>query len=338
MSQEKPTRDNHLRTLDSLDGAALDALLEARAAGQDQGPMPPGGRDRSEQLHNLVALLAADDPAAEPFPDELRERTMRAVRDARHRSRFNQQIDELSRPAAGFSMGTSWRQVLVAGLVLLVGGSLLLPILEENRAAANRLLCRDNLAAAGLAFNAYATDHDGHLPATPVAAGSNWGKAGVASASNSSNLFRMIRGGYLKPVQLACPENDHFDIASQADASASDWAKPELVSYSYQNQFGGQATRIDAFPQLALLADRNPLFKQTPQGLRFDSTVPEDTSATMHRTPGQNVLQADGTASWWSSPVLQTDAVEDNIWTAQGVSSYLGVETPQSDHDSFLLP
>ncbi|WP_428387445.1 hypothetical protein [Mucisphaera sp.] len=330
-AQPKPSRNEvKPRTLGPLDAAALDALMEARAQGVAPGPMPPSTRERSERISQLLDTLATDHPNNDPpLPDELRARTLQAVRDARQRARFTQQVDELSRPAGAPSgFGVSWRQVIAAGLVLLVGGSLLMPVLEENRAAANRALCQDNLAAAGIAFNAYASDHNGLLPRNPLA----------ATAGNSANLFTMITNGYLQPAQLACPENEHFDRASQANASATNWESPELVSYSYQHQRSPQPTRIDTYPTLAVLADRNPLFRPTPTGFRFDASIPPKTSSTIHHQPGQNVLQADGTVSWWNTPIYTAGDTPDNIWTVQGVTNHTGQETPSHEHDSFLLP
>lgn len=321
-SQHQP--DPVVRTLNPKDAEALDALLEARTAGLESGPMPPDSRERTEQIRQLLNLLGTDNPDDQVVPDQLRADTLQAVRDARRRAQFSRQVEQLTgsgQSAGGFPV--SWRQVLAASIVLILGGSILLPMLQSNNAAARRQICLTNLAAAGQAFANYAGDHQGVLPQATAPA--------AASATSSASLYRMISGQYLEPRQLACPENEFFDRAVQADIQDDNWSRPELVSYSYHN--GHEPVRLNDWSKRALLADRNPLYKLTANGYTFDASIPATTSSTIHHETGQNVLQADGHASWWTTPLLDDQGHTDNIWIPNAA-----LTPANAYHDSVLTP
>ncbi|QDU72697.1 hypothetical protein [Mucisphaera calidilacus] len=327
-SQQQP--DPATRTLCQQDADALDALMETRAAGRETGPMPPDTRERTEHIKQVLSLLETDSPPFQDIPDELRARTLRAVRDARQRAQFTRQVEQLTGTDGGRpGIPITWRQVLAASLILVLGGSILLPMLESSNAAARQQICLSNLAAAGQAFGAYANDHQGVMPVTASLARADTNTQ--TARPNSANLYRLISGEYLTPRQLACPENEHFDRATQASIADDNWAQPELVSYSYQNQ--KHTTRLNQWPAMAILADRNPLYRLTPDGYRFDDSLPENTSSTIHHKPGQNVLQASGNASWWTTPLLNNNDITDNIWTANTAQNPLPTR-----HDSFLTP
>ncbi|MFW6337085.1 MAG: hypothetical protein ACOC3G_08145 [Phycisphaeraceae bacterium] len=336
------------------DAAALDALLVNRARGNAKGPRPAGSADRTAVLSDLLHLLdldqtlddAQDHAASE---DDLTRRTLERCRQGRQQQRFNQQIAMVSQGPAT-PRNAPWRQVMTAAGLVLIGLSLLLPALQHNQKFVNRVVCATNLGTAGEAIASYSADHDGKLPRAPMAAGGTWWNVGANGEngevkSNSAHLYLLVRQGYIDPDQLACPTNAHADDV-QLTRKHRDWLRPEQVSFSFHNVSGG-SIRLVSTPDLALLADKNPLFIATAGRVTFDHDASPDTPSRAHGGTGQNVLRADGIVIWTIRPVLRKhdlfsddplDADDDNIWVAAGVKEYDGDEQPASSRDSFLVP
>jgi hypothetical protein len=340
--------------LNADDAAALDALLENRARGIAEGPRPAGSADRTKVLSDLLALLdvdqtidsAVDSDASE---DDLTRRTLAKCRQGRQQQRFNQQVAMVAQGPATPRFAP-WRQVMTAAGLVLIGLSLALPALQHNQQFVNRVACAANLGAAGQAIASYAQDHDGHLPRAPMAAGGTWWNVGANGEngevkSNSAHLYLLVRRGYIDPEQLTCPTNKHAgDVELTRDHR--DWSRPEQVSFSFHNVSGG-SIRLVRTPDLALLADKNPLFVARGGRVTFDRDASPDAPSRSHDGAGQNVLRADGIVIWTIRPVLRKhdlfsddplDDGDDNIWVAAGVKDYNGDEHPSSTRDSFLVP
>lgn len=354
------------------DAAALDAWLDNRARGNEQGPRPAGSADRTARVSDLLALLDADETIADTeeargagaddgtvaadgagaeldAEDDLTRRTLERCRRARQQQRFNQQIAMAAQGPASPRFAP-WRQVMTAAGLVLIGLSLLLPALQHNQRFVNRVLCAANQGAAGQAVASYAQDHDGRLPRAPMAAGGTWWNVGANGEngqvkSNSAHLYLLVRRGYIDPERLTCPTNEHADDV-ELTREHHDWLRPEQVSFSFQNVSGG-SIRLVRTPDLALLADKNPLFVAKAGRVTFDHDASPDAPSRAHDGTGQNVLRADGIVIWTIRPALRRhdlfsddplEGSDDNIWVAAGVKQYNGDELPASDHDSFLVP
>lgn len=340
--------------LSENDAAALEALLDNRVRGNVQGPRPAGSADRTAVLSDLLHLLDHDQRLddfgeRESSEDDLTRRTLERCRQGRQQQRFNQQIAMVSQGPATPRFAP-WRQVMTAAGVVLLGLSLLLPALQHNQKFVNRVVCATHLGAAGEAIASYGEDHDGKLPRAPMAAGGTWWNVGANGEngevkSNSAHLYLLVRRGYIDPDQLACPTNEHADDA-RLTRNHRDWLRPEQVSFSFHNVSGG-SIRLVRTPDLALLADKNPLFVARAGRVTFDHDTSPDAPSRAHGGTGQNVLRADGIVIWTIRPVLRKhdlfsddplDADDDNIWVAAGVKEYDGDEQPASARDSFLVP
>lgn len=336
------------------DAAALDALLQSLARGNEQGPRPAGSARRTAVLSELLALLDADETSEDhtgiaASEDDLTRRTMERCRQGRQQQRFNQQVAMVAQ-GPDQPRFAPWRQVMTAAGVVLIGLALLLPALEHNQRFAHRVACATNLGSAGQAMASYARDHDGLLPRAPMAAGGTWWNVGANGEngevkSNSAHLYLLVRRGYIDPEQLACPTNEHADEA-RLTREHHDWLRPEQVSFSFHNVSAGSIRLVNT-PDLALLADKNPLFVAEAGRVTFDREVATDAPSRAHGGDGQNVLRADGIVVWTIRPVLRKhdlfsddplDGDDDNIWVAAGVKQYNGDEKPASDRDSFLVP
>ncbi|GIW74235.1 MAG: hypothetical protein KatS3mg103_0757 [Phycisphaerales bacterium] len=230
--------------------------------------------------------------------------------------------------------------VLSVAAVLVVGVSVIWPMLASMRDAHLRAISATRLATAGNAMAAYAASYGGLPQAGPSLAGDPWWEVGQNPAhSNSANLFTLVRDGFVELAQLASPANPHAPTSLTSDQS-SDWNSLDEVSFSYHNMFGVRpaAVRIDA--GTALLADRSPIVPASRRGqaARADANSPNFAGR------GQHVLFGDGSVRWLTSPVLPGG---DNIWlpgsverdlARDGRATLTGRETADGPHDAFLVP
>lgn len=328
-------------SLSPADAEILDAILAARAG--SPVALDPARAERAERMARLLALLEAC-PVEDPGPD-LVDRTLAQVRAARQREaeqrmRFARQIEDLSGPALSFG----WHEAAALAASLLIVAVLALPMLARNKAEARRVACAASMQAAGAAFQAYAADHEQMLPRGPAKPGQTWfhvgsqPTAGEPFQSNSQHLRLLIGGRYIDPRTFTCAANPH--TPRKDDADAVDWACHEQVPFSYQNQFTERPLNLAVSPGMVILADKNPLFIIRPgQPLTLRPGVRPDAPTTYQRLQvhmdGQNILAADGTVSWRTSPIMSNG---DNIWSVLGVNTYRGDEMPTTPDDSHLIP
>jgi len=340
----QPCKPRWVRRLSDEDAAILDALLAApdRDAAADQLARQHHP-DRVARLKSLLVLLdAAPTDTAADDPQRVR-RTCDAVKSAQFREKLTQQSQMGGAPMSRFGL----RQAAMIAVMFVVGGSLLLPVLERNRATAQRIACAANLRLAGEAMGQYAQDHRHMLPRGNAKPGATWWNVGRSSdndsdvvQSNSAHLYKLVRGQYIDASTLACPTNPHAPAKGEMTAKQRDWTRPEHVSYSYQNQYTEQPWHVDKHSNLAVLADRNPLFVARSGRIVFDQSTPTDAPSRGHARRGQNVLSLNGNVDWTVRPFRAgLDRNQpDNIWTAAGIDRYTGTEQPHHADDSFLVP
>ncbi len=322
----------------------LDALLEARA---NLPYTPPGLRlvsdensstsiqPTSKELQNLLTLL--DQCPAENPSNDLVAKTLQ---------RIDAQTDlehAHIKTEGGFSgfAGLRIHEFATIAAVLICAVSLISPALNYVRQDARKVACANNLSVVSAAFNQYSADNNDSLPNRGALPGDTWwnvGKPderGQINQSNSAHLYHLARSGYVDPRTLNCPENANAPV--NPDRTAHDWNTPQAVSYSYQNQYAKSHPRVSQARQMAILADKNPLFVANPagEGLTKASNIQDEASSKMHKASGQNVLRSDSSVLWANSPVMPNG---DNIWLASGINRYRGVEGPASVNDSFLVP
>jgi hypothetical protein len=336
--------DGPIFSLCELDGQALDALLAAKASGIDQGPVPAGLSERSDKVIELLALL--DQDAVQDPPADLTSRTMEAVTAHEQRLRFSQQVQMLSDPRR--SIGVNWHQLFTAAAVFIIGATLLMPVMERQQADSRRIAGASNMSLAGQAMSSYAADNLGQMPRGDVRPGMVWWNVGQSPTaksrgmhSNSAHLYRLVRLDYITASELACPENA-FANSTHLTHDHFDWSGPRAVSFSYQNQYTDRAIRLEEAPDMAVLADRNPLFKFDTRQSRiiFNINTPINAPSRAHGGTGQNVLTANGVVTWRVRPNVDQFGTDDqdNIWAANGIDVYTGTETQADPFDSFLVP
>lgn len=315
------------------DAEAIDALI---MSGFDVGGVPAELRDRASKhaaLANLVTsgpslgsadfaartfdlvMVAADAPTNHSFADAARARVR-------------------------------WTDLVALAATLLLGASVILPMLGSISQRQTRSQCLANLGSVASAVAQYGNDFKRALPmATAGLGGGVWNDVGGSpERSNSANLFTLARKGYSKLRDLACPGNAGA-CRDECPPGAMDWRNIDEVSYSYRLVFGPQRPNLDSPNRFVVLADRSPVVLAS---LRGKAASPLELSPN-HRS-GQEVLFSDGSVQWMTTSTL---ANGDNIWLPWQVEEIIramqagqplpekllkGEELPQSVEDTFLAP
>jgi hypothetical protein len=325
----------------------LDALMESISAGHSCHTYEsdaaaarefPAAAPGSEAARVQACLkLIAHCPCEAPSLD-LTQKTLERIAEVRRKQWFAEQAQALAAPRGG--MG--WNNVGAIAAMLLISASLIWPVLGRVRSDSRRIACATNLESAGMAMGSYANDNNDHLPRRGSSApGTVWWNVGKEQRggepiqSNSAHLYALVRGGYIAPEGLNCPENQQ--APRFMTRQMNDWSNAAAVSYSYQNQYAPRPTRVDRNAKMAVLADKNPLFagQAGRVGLKYRSDLPSSTPSNFHLASGQNILMLNGGVIWSNQPILPNG---DNIWLAKGVKDYTGTETPADASDSFLVP
>jgi len=317
-------------TLSSADAAVLDALVDS---GWDPSVIPLHDAARTRRLSTLLAALS---PASDPHEsDTLFDATLARI--DRHEGAVRvAQSPPRRRRRLGLPCSTD---LLTAAAVLLIGTSILWPMIAGVRRNQIRTLDAAHLASAGLGFSMYAGDHQGALPASASTRagripGVMWWNVGEPGRSHSANLFVLIREGYATPEDLASPANPHAPIRMDVENEV-DWRSPEEVSFSYQ-LLGPGEVRWSTPSRQVVLASRSPVIEYARQGIPVDPMM----NSTLYRGAGQHVLFNDRSVRWLDSPVTPWG---DNLWLPRVLERRLratlrGVELPDGHDDAFVGP
>ncbi len=316
------------------DARGVDAWTEARGR-LEQIPGTIG--ERARKVEQLAALVR-ESPATAPA--DLADRTMTFVQNAIDASDASHRLPEAGR---GFRLRIS--DVVSVAAMLLIGASVVWPILTSVREQSRRELCQGNLADVVRAFGGYASDYRSALPsATAGYAGGTWLATGRdPSRSNSANLYRLVESRYVEISELACPGNPRARLEA-AGPDEHDWRAFEEVSYSYRVMAGAVPQWGDPTVRTVVLADRSPVFLRAVRGLPVHPMA----GSPNHGGLGQHVVFNDGTVAWSREPVMNG---EDNIWLPRSVEDELrrrqgvsrvqpmsGTEAPGSVDDAFVGP
>jgi hypothetical protein len=328
MNDEKRTHDEIL-LIDFLRGEcppdqaeSVRARLEADAA----------FRRLHDDLRNVESALRLL-PEVEP-PEDLVAGTLSRI-DATAKTERLLAREELKRQRVLRPTFSLREAAAIAAAVILLG-AIFLPSVRLARYRALRNQCYSNVGQIGYAMQTYANENDGALP---VAAGTarRWlPEEGQPVASNSTGLFRLVKGGRASPVLFQCPAvgGGSFVVRS----GMVDFPAPQYVNYSYQYSLGASGlnrhdpTLAAVAEDMAILADDTPLFRN---GV-FRRDRMHRSASDNHGGTGQNVLYLPGNAEWHEVATVGVDG--DDIFMADGVDHYHGVERPTSPTDSFLLP
>ena len=269
----------------------------------------------------------------------------------------------------GFTFVEMLAAVSAAGVLVAV----VLPTLGSRRAKTRRAVCTRNLQLASSGLSAYAQAYGGALPTCGYGPGTKrfdvigwrFTQRRSLAHSNSRNLFLAVRGLFVDPAALICPETDDQPAwlgpptrpYHDFNVGHGDYYTNRF-SYSYHLQFRdrsigerGYPLTTASEPGMAVLADRNPCLSYSGRawgsGSAADSVgAPPGVDASAansrnHAGRGQNVAFLDGHVRWAAAPTVGPDG--DNIYTvwfgsdrANGEITYRSM--PRGRTDCFLVP
>ncbi|MEQ9094646.1 MAG: hypothetical protein RIE32_00115 [Phycisphaerales bacterium] len=313
-----------------MDAEALDAWM---LAGGAVDRVPVALRERADRLH-AMATLVSQGPVPESSPD-LVDRLMTRVAQTPTTRQTEAQPEIAGRIRLADLMSIA--------AVLVVGVSVIWPMLSSMRDAHYRTVSSARMASVGNGMAAYAGSYGALPQASASLAGNPWWEVGQnPDHSNSANLFTLARDRFVELAQLASPTNPQAPTSVKGE-DATDWGSLDEVSYSYLNMFGrggrdGGASLLT--PRSAVLADRSPIVPPSKRG----EAARADANSTNFGGRGQHVLFGDGSVAWLTSPVLENG---DNIWlpgtierdlARDGRATLRGRETADGPEDAFLVP
>lgn len=330
-------RQNDLE-LSPRDEDALESLVNA---GMNPARCPSGMRGRAAHQAAILSLLDTGLAPSDADRTRLVGATLNHVQSASDAESVRMSIVE--RPAR-IAFKPRWADLMTVAALVLISFGVLTPMLGAMRTNAQKTACEGNLSAAGMGFGSYAQDNRDTLPmATDSPAGSPWWFVGTPSQSNSANLYRLVRVGYVRPESFACKGNAAA-CREIPNPNASDWKTLDQVAYSYQNLFAAERPKWTTPQQFVVLADRSPVI---PRAMRREVIDPVENSPN-HAGTGQTALFNDNSARWLKTPVL---ANGDNIWLPRVLEEAIarlqnprqaaplhGTETPVGSDDVFLGP
>lgn len=333
-------------TLSKDDAAAFADFVDA---GYESEHALPKYRDRVG-VHELLRNLVTAPPPGVPSQD-LASRTFDLVMLAANAESRSFSIRD-EPVVTGSTLRTRFWDVVSVAAVLLLSASVLWPILDTVRQRQQKTSCQTNLASVASAFDQYAGSYGDSLPIAAAGYGGSWWDVGTPGRSNSANLYTLARTGYAKVRDLACPGNLAACVEQPAK-DAMDWRSIAEISYSYQIMFGQHQARWKSPERTVILADRSPVVLRA---LRGETVYPTENSPN-HRQRGQDVLFADGSTKWITTPEIPvsgevgpTTQRVDNIWLPWQIETIIdqvrngeeitlkGLELPASEFDTFLGP
>ncbi|MDX2114514.1 MAG: hypothetical protein SFZ24_02680 [Planctomycetota bacterium] len=318
----------------SPDALAETSALEVDAHFSSPDLAPPSGPAHS-RVAALLSLLDARDPDSAPADcARLIDATLAKIDSASEHARRRFLLSPVRGESAAPRPGWRVADLGAIAAVLLVGTSLLSPMFNHASDDARRTMCAANLGRTAAGFAMYAADHRGALPQQAASfLGGTWWDVGNAPRSHSANLYLLVSGGYTPIGALACPGNQHAPVL-RTDFSATDWRRPEEISFSYQLPTPGRPGWAQ-LGRTVVLTDRSPIIERARRGEAFNPLA----SSHNHAGQGQNVLFADGSVVFYTQPVLESG---DNMWLPSLIPnpsrSLTGRETPTTDSDAFVGP
>lgn len=319
-----------------IDSAEQPSALVPMSAAEVDGFFAWQDPDAPTKASGLLTLLDTRAGIAEHEGRSLIDRTMRLIESASRPIQLPP-VSATERAESGAGWSFRIRDLVSVAAVLLIGISVMWPMLVSSREQARMIRCADNSARAGIGFSSYAADHDGHLPQTAGlgAVGSMpWWNVGQEKASNSSNLYRLADLGYVQFADLACPGNPDACPCPSHEA-ARDWESLEQVSYSYRVP-SGLRPMLEQGGTVVLMADRSPVILRAVRGEAIDPNA----VSPNHGGRGQHVLFGDGSVRLLLTPLLDSG---DNLWLpreaeGQAAPTLTGTETPADASDAFVGP
>lgn len=236
-------------------------------------------------------------------------------------------------------------------VVLFILGSLvaiLAPMFAQARERSAMVHCADQLRVIGRAMLEYAREHKGRLPATrplsaPVvlpdvtsagrAATNPYLDEGPGPNNVPSAVFLLIREDRVSPKRLVCPGSEQTPdpLDSQSPLRFSNFRDTQRnLSYGMQNPYADEEVVRKGYQWTVKLPAEFPLMADRGPGIVASGS---EGNSRNHGGRGQNLLFADGSVAWRTTPLAGVD--NDHIYQTRD-GKVLG--SPRDPLDSILLP
>ncbi len=305
--------------LSVTDAEALDAYFNNQ---HNLRSVPASLRDRAQRIDALSNLIAST-PSPASGRDLLIERTLARVDAARAQS--NRAISIAETP----SRRGTWRlaDLVSVAATLLVGVSVLWPLMGAWSKRASRVNCAGNMNTVAQAMGLYTGDQRGSLPmASASLAGLPWWETGKnVEHSNSANLFTLRRANYATLEQLRCGGNRKCS-GEDLPNDARDWKSINDVSYSYFVMFGDRRPQWSDPSSTVVLADASPVVRRAIVG----NVIYANENSWNHGGEGQWALRIDGSAIWLRTPYhTSSNGQPDNLWLPANLEEALAASERQ---------
>ncbi|MDG2291205.1 MAG: hypothetical protein P8L37_00990 [Phycisphaerales bacterium] len=216
--------DDTTPILSDADAALLDRLVEC---GFDSAAVTGLDADEQARLERLVALLGLLDAyPAEPLSNEDRETLVNATlaridlaeQDQDERMRFDSSI------RGGFGSRFGAPELVAVAAIIILGLSIIFPMMHAARNSSTRSTDRNNLAQIGGGLFNFAQDQDGMLPQSTA---HEWDYA-FGEDTNRLGMNPLVDGGYLDQSRFNF-ENPGWSFQTQPE-SHSLALVPELMT------------------------------------------------------------------------------------------------------------
>ena len=321
------------------------------------------------------ALTDLDHMKHEPCPDNLVDLTIARLKlmassSQTSNSRLHHLLDQekkapsvsINHPASQSSHSSSHSksrilrplfEVLAAAASIALVAGILFPSFGLARSKYYQVACQNNMRTLGAGFASFVNDADNgsnNLEETRVKPGSPWwkiGEQGRQAQSNTRYPFMLVKADYVDGKAFVCKGDkaaDPFAIQAATINNLHDFPSHKNISYSF-SLFCDKEKNPLLCARKIIASDMNPVF----QKVRCDKTVAqgadefamlqlnEDLKKSLspsHGGKGQNLLHGDGSVTYTRSRIVNGD----DIFTLEGVDSYIGREVPKVDNDTFLVP
>lgn len=301
-----------------------------------------GSEQLGDQLQNLNRWLEPLDAyRTPPSPSGLADRIMHRVEQSSPLS-VTGAVSSLPPSSEGGVFRRpvlSFRELVALAACLTFFIGVIVPGFSRARSNQRRAVCANNLGNVYRGVNQYAENFNWMMPQTAgFSPGVNWLRSPqpkVRRVPNSRNRYLVVRLRFAKPTSFICPAvDDAQPMNADAIDQFDDFPSPENCSFDSQNMAGPTLPLpIGSANHLPIYADRNPLF----DGGKLNAVNPLETNSRSHDGgSGQNVLCADGQVLWTTTPMFGPRG--DNIWQADGITTYDGTEYQQHPADAFIIP
>lgn len=313
---------------------------------------------RAAEIYGTLrsVLSPLDALAAEPClcPDALAERTIARLKEVRLVDSGPEELDALLQrqrawlPALRLGFWGNFGNVVAAAAMVMLLAAVLVSSLGSARQKYWQQQCQGRLGGIFQGLSAYASDHNGLLPAFDRRAGDPYWQVGSSGRENHSNTrpaWLLVKNRYVDPEKFVCPASRRVagrQFGTLQVRDYNDFPGRAYVGFSFR-VCGPQAEVSTLQGRAVFMADLNPLAERFPSDyaapvqIRLSQEMLTANSAN-HNRRGQNVMFCDGGVQF--TKTRHAEDPQDDIFALQEMQSggeVNGCEVPSSETDVFLF-